>query len=76
MQAYYELNTSCFKISGCIVYYSDRAVSWTAGKHISIPDMGMRLFSKDIRHFLGPAEPRIQSTRSGGSFAVDKAACS
>jgi hypothetical protein len=39
MQACYELNTSCFSISGSIVYYSDRAVSWTAGNRVSIPDM-------------------------------------
>ena len=45
MQACYELNTSCFIISGSIVYYSDRAVSRTTGNHVSIPDMGERFFS-------------------------------
>jgi len=50
-------------------------MSWTSGNHVSIPDMGKRyLFSKDIRHFLGPAKPHILSASSGGSFAVDKAA--
>ena len=43
-QACYELNKSCFRISGSVVYYSDGAVSWTAGNHVSIPDMGKRYF--------------------------------
>ena len=45
MQACYELNTSCFRISDSIVYYSDRAVSWTAVNHVSIPDMDKKYFS-------------------------------
>jgi hypothetical protein len=75
MQVCYEL-TSCFRIGGCVVYYSDRAVSWTARNDVSIPYMGINFFSKDTRHFLGPAEPRIQSARSGYSFAAYKAAAS
>lgn len=76
MQACFELNMPCFGIRGPTVYYSGRAVSWTAGNHVSIPYMDKRFFSspKDIRHFFGPAEPHIHTASSGGSFALDKAA--
>jgi len=37
MQACYELKTSCFSISGSIVYCSDGAMSWTAGIMFRFP---------------------------------------